>query len=329
MLEKLTDTDNMNYLNHLRKFVKNCNPFVNEEQSSKVEYSIQKVLAFILIFELSAILMDGVIILFFSVLGYDMLHGELPEGIWVRLLPFYGYVGFGLLTILYVKVIEKKLSQIKLILTRKSLGLFTGYIIMGAAMVAFMLTMLSNFGLYDFKGIGEINSGLLFASFLAYFIQGTTEEIMCRGFLYNTLETRLGIIPATVLSTIAFMAPHVLTIMEMDGFLAIIALINLCLVSVLFTLVMRSGGSVLSACGLHIGWNFMLGVICGLQVSGGTSEAGLLFYTLTGSSPVLTGGEYGIEASILLIPLLLTMNIFYIFLFKRKGAAYGISQEIV
>ncbi|HKM34087.1 MAG TPA: type II CAAX endopeptidase family protein [Lachnospiraceae bacterium] len=300
------------------------------EHIKKMRFAISKLLIFGIIYVVSAVFMEGIIILLYSASGYDILHGNLPTGNWVSLVPLYGFFGFGVFTLVYIKLIEKrKLYQIQLVWNKKKLIRFAVNLAKGSILVALMITLFTALRLYEFTGFGSIDPVFLFASFLAYLIQGTAEEIMCRGFLQNTLEERLGLIPAIVISTIAFIAPHILSIVEMDGFLAVTAVINLCLVSCLFSLIMSCEGSVLSACGLHIGWNFMLGVIFGLQVSGGTPGTGLLSFSITGSSALLTGGNYGIEASILLIPLLAAMNMIYIVKIKRKGADYGISKETV
>ena len=296
---------------------------------SSIRFAGSKLLAFGILYVISAILMESVLILLYTVAGYDILHGELPAQKWSRLIQFYGFSGFTIMTLLYVKLIEKKkLCEILLVWSKSNLVKFVGNLLKGCLLVALMITLLTVLGLYQWKGFGNMDPFFMFASFLAYLVQGSTEEIMCRGFLQNTLKVRLGLIPAIMISTIAFVIPHLSSIAEMEGFLAITAVINVCLVSCLFSLVMSYEGSVLSACGLHIGWNFMLGVICGLEVSGASGASistGLLGFTYGNSSPLLTGGSYGIEASVLLIPLLAVLDILFIIKIRRKGVTNGIS----
>ena len=54
--------------------------------------------------------------------------------------------------------------------------------------------------------------------------------------------------------------------------------------------------------GLHIGWNFFEGVIFGFPVSG-TETFRILNHTVSGPS-LLTGGDFGPEAGLILIPAL-------------------------
>jgi CAAX protease family protein len=56
--------------------------------------------------------------------------------------------------------------------------------------------------------------------------------------------------------------------------------------------------------GIHAGWNYAEGTIFGTAVSGGTVKATLLHGVLSGS-PLFTGGAFGVEASIVAIPVCL------------------------
>lgn len=72
-----------------RKFMRKIHPLKEIEDNSKAEYIIQKLSAFFIIYLLSAVVVEGIIICVFTAMGYDFLHGELPDGEWVELLPLY------------------------------------------------------------------------------------------------------------------------------------------------------------------------------------------------------------------------------------------------
>ena len=65
-------------------------PLNNETNMSASLYVIKKALAFILIYVVSAVLGEGVIIGILYGLGYDPLCGIMPEGEIGALLPYYG-----------------------------------------------------------------------------------------------------------------------------------------------------------------------------------------------------------------------------------------------
>lgn len=184
----------------------------------------------------------------FMVLGYDFLQGEMPSGLWVQFLPLYGFAGFGLLTILYVKVIKKRnLSDIMLYMNRKGITDFLKSFLIGLLLVVMTLSALLLTDYYTFHGFGKLDGSIFVMGFLAYLIQGSVEEVMCRGFLLNSLSRKVCKIGAICISTILFIIPHISSIRQMEGILAVIAMINLVLVSLLFSLAMIKGNSVASA----------------------------------------------------------------------------------
>lgn len=61
--------------------------------------------------------------------------------------------------------------------------------------------------------------------------------------------------------------------------------------------------------GLHIGWNFTEGAVFGMSVSGNSADAGWLRGSLSGSS-LLTGGQFGPEASIVAVLVCLAVAIY-------------------
>lgn len=307
----------------IKTFIKNINPLKDMENNSRIEYCIQKILAFIIIYLVTAVMMEGIIILIFTMMGHDLLHGDMPAGNVVELLPLYGFIGFGIVTILYIKLIEKQsLSGIMWQLNGRSVCRFIKRFIFGGFMVGVTVILLWITGNYDFSGFGKPNSMLL-QGLAAYVIQGTAEEIMCRGFLFHSLNRRIDGKFAIIISTVAFMMPHLISLSWDDGILAVVEIMNLAQVSILFSLVMINDDTLLSACGLHAGWNYVLAFIFGLQVSGREKNEGVFRFILTGKN-YITGSNYGIEASVVLIPVILILNVLYIRRINGKQDKYGV-----
>lgn len=307
------------------KFMKRIHPLKQIEDNSKAEYIIQKLSAFFIIYLLSAVVVEGIIICLFTAMGYDFLHGELPEAEWVELLPLYGFAGFGMGTLLYVRLVEKKpLSGMMFRFNRKFVLYFGINFVFGGALVSGVAVLLWLTGNYTFSGVGRFDAAMFGMRLLAYVIQGMAEELMCRGFLLNSLYRKTGEKSAVFFSTAAFILPHLSGLGQMKGGLMVTALINLSLVSVLFSLSMLKDNTIASACGLHVGWNFILSTVYGIQVSGAGKNAGLLQFTVSDKQEWMTGGNYGMEASVLLIPIFLGLNILYEICRNRKQVQYGI-----
>ena len=64
----------------MKTHVINLLPFNNRMEMSGTEYVIKKILAFVLIFFLSGILGEAVVIGLYTGMGYDPLHGVIPRG---------------------------------------------------------------------------------------------------------------------------------------------------------------------------------------------------------------------------------------------------------
>ena len=276
----------------------NLNPFNNETNMSSAEYVIKKLLAFILIYVISAVLGEGVIIGILYGMGYDPLHGIMPAGEISELLLYYGFLVFSLVTLLYCRFVEKK--------NIKFVG-FSGNPIeyLAGALVATILLFIilgigclcGSISFYGFSTNVNIKSILLWI--LAFGIQGATEEIMCRGFLLNSLKNRISIPLAILISSTAFVFPHLSSLIEADFVYAVVGIINLYLVSITFSILVLWRSNIWIACGLHSAWNFILYVIMGLSLSGSESVSkGVVLFSVKDTS-ILNGADYGIEASVI------------------------------
>lgn len=281
-----------------KRIIYNLSPFNNETNMSRAEYIIKKLLAFILIYVVSAVLGEGMIIGILSGMGYDPLHGIMPEGQIGELLFYYGFVVFLLVTLLYCRFIEKK--KIKAIFFGEKPA---GYLA-GALLASVLLFIIMSIGCIldsiTFSGFNtnvDIKSLILWI--LAFGIQGAAEEIMCRGFLLNSLKDRISVPIAILISSMAFVFPHLSGLIEVDFVYAIVGIINLYLISIIFSVLVLWRADIWTACGLHSIWNFILYVIMGLSLSGSESiSKGVILFRVKDAS-ILNGAEYGIEASII------------------------------
>ena len=62
----------------VKDFLSNLSPFNNRENMPAVLYIIKKVLAFVLIYFVSAVIGEAVVIAILTGMGYDPLHGDMP-----------------------------------------------------------------------------------------------------------------------------------------------------------------------------------------------------------------------------------------------------------
>ena len=150
---------------------------------------------------------------------------------------------------------------------------------------------------------------------IVFVLVGFGEELLFRGYWLKNLTEGLNFIWAVVVSSLAFSIAHA----GNDGF-NFPALIGLALAGVFFAYSVQRTGSLWLAIGLHIGWNFFEGPIFGFQVSG-LKAFRLIEHQVQGPA-IWTGGDFGPEAGLILIPALL-LGVLLIALYTHNREVVG------
>jgi membrane protease YdiL (CAAX protease family) len=122
------------------------------------------------------------------------------------------------------------------------------------------------------------------------------EELLFRGVLFQRLTAAIGFWPAQVGVGLLFVLTH-LGNPGMEGTTLLLAGTNIFLASIVFGLSFRRAGGLAMPVGLHFMANVTQGVLLGFGVSG-NSEASLLSPRLVSGVDWLTGGSFGLEASV-------------------------------
>ncbi len=304
----------------MKRHAINLSPFNNRMEMSGTEYVIKKLLAFVLIFFAAGVLGEAVVIGSYTGMGYDPLHGVMPEGQIAGLIPYYGYILFSIIAVLYCKHIEKRSLQ-DIGLTKHGTDYLLGALIAVAMLVLVVILCLVT-GSVSFLGMNRDVSvkGLLLWG-VAFIIQGSEEEILCRGFLMNTLMKKIPVAPAVFISSTAFVVPHLIMTSILDSGLvyALIGIANLYLISVLFSMIVLWRGNIWISCGLHASWNYVLNIILGLTVSGNDAKMEGLFLIRVNRLNIINGSEYGFEAGIATTTITIIMICVVLYLWKGRN----------
>jgi hypothetical protein len=145
-------------------------------------------------------------------------------------------------------------------------------------------------------------------------IVGWNEELMSRGYHLQTMASGLTIGWGWFLSSLVFGALH-LANPHTSG----MAVAGIILAGIFLGYGFVRTGQLWLSVGLHTGWNFFEGVVFGFPVSG-LSFYGLA-HTVIGGPDLWTGGAFGPEAGVLLIPALAFGFIFvHIYTRGRRSA---------
>ena len=182
--------------------------------------------------------------------------------------------------------------------------------LIGSALMLVPALIMGGFGWASWqwnpKGISTILPNLLLFAGVA-----AAEELLFRGFVFQRLISGLGQWIAQLIIAAYFLLTH-LNNPGMTGSVKAMASINIFLASMLFGLAFIQTKSLAMPLGLHWMANWVQGGILGLGVSG--SEQSGLWIPAFGDAPVwLTGGQFGLEASIPgLICVVIALLMFYI-----------------
>lgn len=132
-----------------------------------------------------------------------------------------------------------------------------------------------------------------------FVIQGSGEEIIFRGWMFQVIGARYKPWLGVLITTILFSLLH----LNNTG-ANLFSIINLMLVSILLILFVIKDGSIWAACAWHTAWNWTLGNVYGLSVSGRSQKDSILALSTTGNE-LISGGQFGPEASVIVTLVLL------------------------
>lgn len=231
---------------------------------------------------------------------------------------FFGFAG--LLCLLWVWFFERRgVAQIGF--SGSGAMPFLRGLFWGLAALTSVVAIIAVLGGYSIEAAGRwavpSTAVLLpFAAYgLAFIVQGSTEELLIRGWLMQLVASRHGVTAGIVFSTIVFSLLHGANIKPSDEL--VLGLLNIVLVGALLGLYAAQEGSIWGVCGWHAAWNWLLGLGFGLEVSGGDLGAGrALVVDLKSEAGVpwwVTGGAFGPEASVITTAVLLAGCLWLLF----------------
>ena len=161
---------------------------------------------------------------------------------------------------------------------------------------------------------------LIFIKILIFFVfQGLFEEVLFRGYLMPMFTKVIGIKFTIILLSFLFTCIHLL-----NPNLSMIGLTNVFLAGVTFSLIYYYTGNLWLVGAMHTLWNFILGFVVGSYVSGIPTIYSIFFSVPIEGKDLISGGEFGFEASIVETILELGVSLFVIYLIKKekKGENY-------
>jgi membrane protease YdiL (CAAX protease family) len=201
-----------------------------------------------------------------------------------------------------------------------------GYLI-GLAFLAGVVGIIWLAGGYVVEGVGAFGSAAVGAALLpigvlmlGFIIQGSSEELLFRGWLMQLIASRHGLWIAVVANSALFALAHAGNIEPSNELY--VGLANIVLFGLFISLYAIREGSLWGVCGWHAAWNWLLGLGFGLEVSGMKIDSLPLITDLAaapGTDWWLTGGAFGPEASLVTTAVLLTGTVVLMLFGKTRN----------
>jgi hypothetical protein len=281
----------------LKSFFKNISPFNNKTDMSPALLVLKKVFAFYLCYWTGILIAEGLVIGGLFAYGKNFLHGEMFSDDVMMLIKLYGMIVVIASSVIYWKLIEKrKLS--KMGVTRSIggwlIGAGVGILLLIVSVSAIIVT-----GTIKFVGVStDLNISMLMLMLGGYIVQGAAEEFLSRGVVFHGLKDKVPMPVAVGANALVFTLPHLSTLSGSKPQFIISGVINLAVISCLFSFITLRTKSIWAACGLHSLWNFCLSCVLGLTLTGSEGTTSVINMRAIGGN-LLNGGIYGIEASII------------------------------
>ena len=174
----------------------------------------------------------------------------------------------------------------------------------GGALVFIGFLILRFLGYLDILGY-NFEYGTIALFLLFFIVQSLFEEITFRSYLMPALETRFGIWPSLLVSSILFALVHL-----SNSNVAVLGIINIFLAGLLLGVLFIRYKNVWMAAGLHCSWNYIQSTVLGFEVSG-ESMFNMIETQETGPD-LLTGGAFGFEGSLISVLFLGGLLLYYL-----------------
>lgn len=218
-------------------------------------------------------------------------------------------IGLGVY-VAFVRLVEQRpVSELALPMMGRELG---WGVLAGAGLYSLCIVILMAFGVYRIEGVNSLS--LMLPSVAMALSSGVLEELLHRGTIFRNVEALLGSWIALFASALFFGFRHLGNADgNVIGALAITIEAGL-LLAALYLLTRR-----LWLCiGFHVAWNFTQSGIFSGTVSGSFEQPGLFKAVIDGSE-LLTGGKFGMEASIVALLICTSTGLAILSMAVRRG----------
>lgn len=229
------------------------------------------------------------------------------------ILSLWGLIPLALFTFIFRKYLDHK-SIVSLGFSIKGRGVdWLAGLLVAIVIIVVGSLILQVFAYVEISKLAA-NYKVLGLNFLLFLVVALTEEISMRGYILNNLLSVMNKYAALAITALLFAGMH-----GLNTNLTWLSMLNLFLAGLILGATYIFTKNLWFPISLHLFWNFLQGPILGYNVSGQITES--LFSATPVGNPVINGGDFGFEGSIVcsLLIVLVTAGIFVYYERKKKG----------
>lgn len=191
------------------------------------------------------------------------------------------------------KILKRSNLSLGLVDNKKILNYGKG-ILLGFGLLSLIVLILNLSGFAEITpNLSDFNLKLFLIFVLAWLIQGFEEEFLLRSILMNQLAAGGKIEVAMIANSLIFSIFH----LGNTGF-NVLAFVNVFLMGLVFSLIFYLKDSIYLVGAAHSFWNMTMANIYGMAVSGNNPPGVTLLKTRLKGPALMTGGGFGLEASL-------------------------------
>ena len=167
-------------------------------------------------------------------------------------------------------------------------------------------------GMNKNKIFTTLSSGIVYTGIAA----GLVEEMVFRGVIMSLLRERWNTKVAILVPSVLFASVHLIG-MNFSVLSCILVLVAGTMVGIMFSMIAMESDSVWNSGIVHSIWNIII-IGGGLGISEKVSEDSVMTYVLHSKSFAITGGEFGIEASVIALIGYIVVTLIAFVMIKRR-----------
>ncbi|MEG0732806.1 MAG: type II CAAX endopeptidase family protein [Vagococcus sp.] len=167
-------------------------------------------------------------------------------------------------------------------------GLLLGF---GGLLVVYGINFL--FGSVTVHTSANFNLLAFLLILVGFLIQGMTEEVLMRSFIMNAFSSKKGVVWGILVNSLFFSVFHL-----MNPGVTVLSIVNIFIFGLIFSLLFYWSDNIWLTGAAHSAWNFTMGPIMGIQVSGQTFQSTLFETASISSKHLINGGTFGLEGGL-------------------------------